>query len=131
MMKKVGDKNTKNFHYYNVNPMKKKTGDCVIRAIACALDVDWEVASDMLYKNAKQNYCEMSELQCYSKMLNQLPFLKQVETDCQFVDEFARQNPKGTYLIRIEGHLTCLKDGICYDIWDCTNEGVDKIWSVL
>jgi hypothetical protein len=44
--------------------------------------------------------------------------------------EFMKLNPYGTYIIRVDGHLTHCKDGICYDIFDCTNEIVDLVWLV-
>ena len=46
------------------------------------------------------------------------------------IEEFIEYNPIGTYLIRIEGHLTCVIDGYCYDIWDCTDKKIDVIWKV-
>lgn len=30
------------FIYYNPNPLEKRTGDCVIRALTKLLDMDWD-----------------------------------------------------------------------------------------
>ena len=38
---------------YNPNPTGRRVEDCSIRAIAAALDVDWDTASDMVYDMAK------------------------------------------------------------------------------
>lgn len=32
------------FIYYNPNPMSRIVGDCAVRAISKALDIDWELA---------------------------------------------------------------------------------------
>ena len=35
---------TKTFHFYNANPYKRITGDCITRAITTALEIDYKVA---------------------------------------------------------------------------------------
>ena len=36
---------------YNPNPTGRMVGDCAVRAVAKALDVDWETAYDMIALN--------------------------------------------------------------------------------
>lgn len=39
------------FREYNPNPVARKVGDCAVRAVAKALDTDWESAYIMLVSN--------------------------------------------------------------------------------
>ena len=34
----------------------------------------------------------------------------------------------GTFLIRVPSHLTVIKNGVLYDIWDCRHELCDTVW---
>ena len=38
---------------WNENPVGNRVRDCAQRAIASALDVDWDTASDLIYEMAK------------------------------------------------------------------------------
>ena len=120
-----------NFRYLNLNPFQKKTGDCVIRATALGLGVDWHRASDMLYEQARGCGCEMSCLGCYSNLFKRLGFDKVNISDEEVtVGEIAKKHKYTTLIIRVQGHLTCAINSIVYDIWDCTNEIVDCFWEV-
>ena len=47
------------FRYYNPNPSKgKRVGDCVIRAICKALDIDWETA----FSGVMVKACQLSDM---------------------------------------------------------------------
>lgn len=125
-------KNTKKLVYCNINPEKKLTGDCVIRAIALALGLTWYEASDMLYLNARNCSCEMSELKCYSRLLDNMPELERIDKPyvgytigelCDLLDD-------GIYLLRIEGHLTCMISKKVFDIWNCLDYETTAIWRV-
>lgn len=118
------------YYYLNLNPYNKRTGDCVIRATALALDTDWHTASDLLYKQARSCGCEMSCLGCYSALFRRMGF-EQIEFYFSAtVDEVLQQHKDSVMLIRIKGHLTCGKYGKLYDIWDCSQEMVDCAWIV-
>lgn len=120
------------FRYLNLNPKNIKTGDCVIRAIACALDISWDEASDLLYHNAKKCYCEMSEFTCYSRMLDNMPFLERISVSSnELVSDFINNHKYGTFLVRMDGHLTCVKNGYIYDIWNCSNEEITAVWEII
>ena len=45
-------------------------------------------------------------------------------------EQIAREFKNHTIIVRIEGHLTMCRMGICYDIWDCTGEIADVFWIV-
>lgn len=117
------------FRYLNLNPYKRRTGDCVIRAIACALDITWEEASDSLYHIAREDGCEMSCIDCYSTLFEYMD-LEEIDVQGMTVEQVAQQFPDDILLIRLQGHLTCSRYNIVYDIWDCRKEVVDRVWVV-
>lgn len=120
------------FIYCNLNPEKKLTGDCVIRAIALALGISWYEASDLLYFSARNCSCEMSEFSCYSRLLDNLPQLERIDKPYvgYTINELCDLLNDGTYLLRIEGHLTCMIDGVVHDIWYCLDNETTAIWKV-
>lgn len=120
------------YKYYNANPLGKKTSDCVIRATALATDKTWYEASDILYCQARKCCCEMSTVGCYSLLFdNDLKFTRIEDDNIIKVKDVCELYPAGTLLVRIRGHLTCIKDGLIWDIWDCSNENVDIVWRVV
>lgn len=118
------------YRYLNLNPKNRKTGDCVIRAIAGALDLTWDEASDLLYEVARAVGCEMSCLGCYTQLFDLLN-LEEIEVPEGFtVGELVDEYPNNILLIRIKGHLTFSLFRCVYDIWDCRGEIVDRAWIV-
>ena len=119
------------FIFYNRNPLNKVEEDCVIKAISTALDKDYYIVQEKLYAIAQLYECEALCECCYRYLLEQYYDLERIE-DYQgcTVKEFADENPTGIYLIRVDGHLTCVIDCVNYDLWDCSNEIVDIIWRV-
>jgi hypothetical protein len=52
---------------------------------------------------------------------------------CDFdktVREIAERYPRRKVIIRVDGHLTCSIYGVVTDIWDCSEEPVDRYWVV-
>lgn len=120
------------FKYYNNNPKKKYTGDCVIRATALALDKTWEEASDMLYNKAKSCACEMSCLGCYSGLFDKdLKFERIFDGEFYITaSELALKHKDKILLLRLPSHLTVSINGVINDIWDCSDLLVDIAWEV-
>ena len=50
--------------------------------------------------------------------------------DGLFVGEFADLYPDGTYLVRMDGHISVCKDGTIYDLFDCRDEFITDAWRV-
>ena len=49
---------------------------------------------------------------------------------CETCEKFIEDNPIGTYLITMNGHITVAIDGIIYDTFDCRNRIVRDVWIV-
>lgn len=121
----------KHFVYHNENPSKERINDCVTRAIKLASGLSYPTIRKKLYHTSRLLDCESALCPtCYSFLIQEV--LGGVMKDCHglTVREFAELNPYGTYLIRIEGHLTCLIGGKIYDTWSCLDRMCDIVWKV-
>lgn len=125
------------FIKYNNNPKKKKTGDCVVRAIATATNSSWEYTYSKLAEfGIKQGYM-ISDDRNWQKYLESLGWIKQKmprRTDNtrytleEFVTELAKENQ--IYVIRLAGHLTVIKDKKLIDTWNCSYKSVGNYWII-
>lgn len=121
------------WRYHNSNPKKREVNDCVIRAISKAEDRSWD-----------EVYSELSTLAQSQKIL--LDDMRFVEpyldskydrvcykcNGCRItVEEFIERNPKGTFLVTMQGHITCVKNGVLYDTWDCSDKLIWCSWEVV
>lgn len=117
----------------NVNPKKHKVADCVVRAIAKAEGKSWLEIFDTLTDLARKEYSVLNDKKVYGKYLSKyekIPVMYEdhgrkfrytVEMICGW---------KGTYIVSIANHLTVVKDGKYYDIWDCGDRSSYIIWKV-
>lgn len=118
------------FRYYNINPNNEQRNDCVTRAISFATKLPYKEVRKKLYHTAKLLECEKLCPTCYSFAIQEV--LGGIPQNCEgmSVGEFADKHPKGTYLIRIKGHLTAVQDSVCYDLWNCLNRECDLAWQI-
>ena len=113
---------------YNPNPVGRTVGDCAIRAITVALNVDWETAYDIVAE-AGFNMGDMpSSDSVWGAVLRANGFYKKACPDCDTVNEFAKKHPKGIYVLAFGGHVATIKNGILYDSWDSSNETPIYYW---
>ena len=61
-------KDTFYFNYRQENPKNKSTGDCVIRAIASAMQKDWDTVYDDLYKIGKKYKLMPNDEHCFEEI---------------------------------------------------------------
>ncbi len=119
-----------NFVYLNVNPDNAIEGDCVTRAITFASGLDYNWVKRKLWLTGELFDCDCLCRFCYEHFVEDVLGYKKVNCENLTVAEFCKKYRVGTFLIRVPEHLTCVKDGLCYDIWDCTNEACDIVWKV-
>ena len=122
---------------YNPNPASmRKVGDCSVRAVAKALDTDWETAFIKLCVNALAMGDMPNANNVISSVLRQNGF-KRMDLphncpDCYTVIDFCRDHPIGTYILgignRSSGHAVAVVDGNYYDTWDSGLEIPDFYW---
>lgn len=119
------------FKYHNQNPHNSVEQDCVTRAISLGCQLPYKVVGNLLELVAEKNDCDKLCVCCYHHLLEdvfdyRVKYAKNEET----VEEIAKEYPNNVLIVRIEGHLTCCMYGVCFDIWDCTQENVDCFWII-
>lgn len=116
------------FKYLNVNPLDMKESDCVVRAISSASGYSYAEIQDKLYYISKIFDCDELCVSCYKHLLENV--FKYDREYCRGMTtrEFCEEHPYGTYLVRIQGHLTTIIDGDVNDTWDCGDFICDKAW---
>lgn len=93
----------------------KNIGDCVVRAISLASGLDYDVVEDKLYYTAQLLDCPERCVCCYSFLLDNVLCYEPIECEGMFVGEFADTYNEGIFLVRMDGHITCVIDGEIYD----------------
>lgn len=114
------------FIEYNPNPRGINTGDCVIRAICKALDMEWEKVYMDLTVRGLQDAMWGDTNAVWEKYLKENGFVQQVLPstcpDCYTIADFAKEHPEGTYIVATGSHVVCVQDGSYYDTWDSGNQ---------
>lgn len=118
------------FSYYNINPKGERVSDCVTRAITLASGLDYQEVRDKLRYTAKLLNCDKLCVCCYRHLLDDVLKYQRVDCDGYSLGDFADKHPYGVYLVRMNGHISCLIDGTVYDIWDCRDEWLTDAWKV-
>lgn len=118
--------------YFNLNPLAKHTGDCVVRAIAFATKRTWD---DVYWELCKKGF-KRAEMPSWNStwwdVLKDLNFRRYVIPDtcpsCYTVEDFCIDHPYGRYVLFIpysseqSGHVVAVENGNVYDTWDSTQE---------
>lgn len=117
---------------YNPNPAGRSVGDCAVRAVAKALDTDWETAYSMIATNGFAMGDMPSSDSVWGAVLRQNGFYRQSIPDscpdCYTVEDFIVENPTGTFVLGFGGHTACVKDGVLYDSWNSLQEIPQFVW---
>lgn len=119
--------------FFNPNPLGKRVGDCVIRAIAKLTAKDWQT----VYRGIAQagfELCDMpSSNAVWAAYLKRLGYRRFVIPDtcpnCYTVRDFCFDNPRGKYLLATGSHVVTAIDGDYFDAWDSGNEIPIYFWS--
>ena len=120
------------FQEYNPNPISRRVGDCAVRAIAKALDTDWESAYLMLATNGFSMGDMPSSDSVWGATLRQHGFYRESLPhdcpDCYTAEDFTEEHPDGTFVLGFGGHVATVKDGDLYDSWDSSQESPQFYW---
>ena len=110
------------FVFYNPNPAGRFVGDCTIRAICKLTGQDWDTVyagtafQGFLRKDMPSgNSTWGSYLKRHGYVMGMVP---NTCPDCYTVEDFCRDNPKGKFLLALDGHVVAVVDGDYYDTWD-------------
>ena len=117
---------------YNPNPKNQRVGDCAVRALSKALNKSWDdvyiglCAEGLFYHDMpSSNYVWGMYLRKHGFEQKMVP---SICPQCITVEEFVKQNPRGTYVVVTQGHTMAVVDGSIYDSWDSSSEIVLYFW---
>lgn len=117
--------------YFCNNPRNKCIiGDCVIRAISCAMNKSW----DTIYIDLCSEGFAMKDLpsanEVFGRYLYNNGFDKYSVSDRYLytIKDFVHEHKVGTYLLGTGTHLVCAKNGDYLDTWDSGGEIVSFYW---
>ena len=117
---------------FNNNPVGRKVGDCAVRAISMALDMEWEAAYITLTINGIQMGDMPSSDSVWGATLRQHGFKRQNIPNecpaCYTLEDFCNDHPKGVFVVGTGGHVATVVDGDIYDSWDSSNEIPQFYW---
>lgn len=121
------------WQFYNPNPARNRVGDCTVRAISKALDQDWETTYAGLTAYGFM-LCDMPNANhVWNAYLKSKGFKRHIIPndlpDDYTVSDFCEENPHGTYILAIDGHVVCVIDGMYYDTWDSGGEIPIYYWA--
>lgn len=119
--------------YYNPNPMKKTTGDCVVRAMCKATGKDWDTVYKELFEIGFELKVMPNMDEAWREYLIRNGFIYHKLTIKRGskrprVNEFAKNNKTGTFVLRVANHLVTLEDGYYYDTWDSGDCSMYGYW---
>ena len=121
------------YEYFNPNPAGRRVGDCAVRAVAKALNIDWETSYSLIAKNGFY-MCDMpSSDSVWGAVLRQHGFNKHIVPnmcpDCYTAMDFVDDHNKGIYVIGFGGHVATSINGVLYDSWNSSNEIPIYYWT--
>ena len=120
------------YRHYNPNPDGKKVGDCVIRALAKAMNMDWERTYMAVVLQGYIMHDMPSANSVWGALLRSKGY-KQRTVDVDNPDyytlaDFAADHAEGKYIVALSSHVVCVVDGDWYDTWDSGGEEPLYYW---
>lgn len=118
------------FHYYNANPFDRRVDDCAVRAISLAENESWDDTYKKLSEYARRQGITLSEVSFINEYL-----ADRYERYCPkekiiTLQDFIDLDKPGVWLVTMNGHITCVKDGVIYDTFDCSDRTIWCIYRV-
>lgn len=112
--------------FYNPNPTGRTVGDCAVRAVAKALDLDWESAYIKMVTNGYNMGDMPSSDSVWGSVLRQNGFYKQAISnecpECYTAEQFCFEHYNGRFVLGFGGHVATVVDGNLFDSWDSSQE---------
>lgn len=117
-----------NYKYYNNNPKKLLTDDCVLRSISVAEGISWNECQRKLSYYSGQEGLILNDVDFVENYLD-----KRYPRKCyndMTIGEFSKICPKGNFIVATKGHLTAIINNIIVDTWDCSDRIIKCCWQV-
>lgn len=121
------------YRFYNPNPCKRYTGDCVIRAVTAVENISWDEAYISLcifgyvfcnWGNGNEVWSAYLRYRGYTQhaLPNNCPV-------CYTVQDFCREHPQGSFILGAGNHAVAVIDGDYYDTGDSGTAIVDQYYT--
>ena len=112
--------------YFNNNPKNHRVGDCAVRAVSKAIGKDWQDAYIGLCAEGLALKDMPSANYVWGMYLKKYGFeermISSICPNCVTVAQFAKEHPKGRFVLACQNHTVCCIDGNFYDSWDSSDE---------
>lgn len=120
------------FVSFNKNPLRKKVGDCVVRAISTILDTDWDTAYTGIMLEGFAMKDMPSANNVWGEFLNRSGYERKIIpstcTFCYTIRDFCEDHPTGRFIVATGSHVVAVIDGDYYDTWDSGDEVPVYYW---
>lgn len=121
---------------FNPNPLNaQRVGDCSVRAVSKALQVDWDTAFILIVEKAFEYKDMPSSNAVWGQVLKENGFIRKIPPNkcptCYTASMFCKDHPTGTYVLGFGGHVATVIDGTLYDSWNSLDEIVLYYWEKL
>lgn len=109
-------------------------GDCCVRAICNATNKDYKEVYDALKKLNEGVSCRNgTPKDVWKTYIEKELGWKKISCSGIGVKKKVHLNEnelpkKGTYLVQVSKHLTCVKDGVLIDTYDCSRNGTRMVY---
>lgn len=117
---------------YQPNPAGRNVGDCAVRAVAKALNTDWETAFAEIVSSAYMMADMPSSNAVWGAVLRKHGFkrtaIPDTCPDCYSAADFVIDHPNGVYVLGFGNHVATAVDGVIFDSWNSTNEIPQYYW---
>ena len=125
------------YQYYNPHPKGSKTAkDCVKRAVCKVTGMDYMSVQRMLNRIKNEIGAEHFSCKSVGEELGRrsgwgrIIFDKWGDYSMMDGKTFCKEHPHGKYIVKMPRHWVACVDGVLYDTWDCSDEGVCDAWVI-
>lgn len=131
---------------YNANPYDKNEGDCTIRALSLAYDMQYNLVKSELRSIGNKLNRDFNGIEAIKAFIEKHKYKNfynnEHDNDLSIgtVEDFANKNRHGTYIVYCSNstkqntsksfHLVAVINGDIYDTWDSSNYYVLGAWAV-
>ena len=114
-----------------------KTGDCVIRALACALSESWEEVFKEVADEAFRTRRSMVDPKVFTNILDNHGFdLIRIKpekgskrpTPKSLIERYRYSGREYVIVVEVCKHLTAIRDWKVWDTWDCSERAAYRYW---
>lgn len=117
------------YKFYNPNPKGLLIDDCVLRSISIAEGISWHDCQKKLSYLSNKEAMLLNDVAFVEKYLDERYPRKCKEN--MTIGEFAKQAPKGHFVVTTNGHITAVVDNIIVDTWDCSKRIMMCCWQIM